>query len=618
DELPLTTSGKLNRKALPQPELAAHHAYTAPRNAVEQTLAAIWQDVLQVQGVGIHDNYFGLGGDSILSIQIISRAKQAGLKLRVEDLFLAQSIAELAMLAQTAGITHTPIAESQTDQYPLTPTQTGILFHALYEPGSALYCQQVDLVLAGHLHAGLFQQAWRAVFDRHDALRMVFVWENTDQPYQHINPVANLSWTDLDWRGLGATEQQQRYTELMQQQADQGFAVSLGPLAHFTLVCLGDRQYRLLWSYHHLLMDGWSLPLVLGDVASHYAALSAGGNPQPERHRPFADYVAWLAGQDLQSPQVYWQRRLAPISAATSIPCAGHDAPERPYGHAFVDLDAEFSDELRAFVRRRHLTLAVVLQAAWALLLNRYSGETDVVFGITVSGRPADLQGIESVVGLFINTLPVVAKVDDAAEVASWLQELAAEQFKREPYGYVPLSKITEWSPLPAGQALIQSLLVLENYPLKTALGNTHSDGLHIVDAQFTEQTNYPLTWVIVPDERIHIKAMYQTQAFDTGTVTRLLRHFRLALAFLVQSSTKTLGAFEVLQGAERQLQLHDWNATDYDGDGFAHENIPGLLTRQAQQTPDHPALIFNGATLSYGELECRANRLAHYLQKQG
>ncbi|TAK60290.1 non-ribosomal peptide synthetase [Methylobacter sp.] len=612
EQLPLTASGKLDRKALAEPEIKVQQQYTAARNALEQTLVDIWQEVLKQDRIGIDDNYFELGGDSILSIQIVARARQAGLDLRVEDLFLGQTISELAGLTKQTGQQAIKV-NTVSDQLPLSPTQEGMLFHALYEDDKAVYCQQIALEFSGHVQADLFKQAWWAVFEQHESLRRVFIWQDTDKPYQALNETGFCSWQELDWSGLPVSEQQQKQAELQTEQAAQGFDVSRGPLSHLTLIKLAEQHYYLLWSYHHLLMDGWSLPLVLTEVAQQYQALLAGQAYQPKPTRPFADYIHWLAEQDQRPSIEYWQQQLSKIQAATALPCVEQKAGTG-YADQVMVWDAQLSQDIKAFVKQQRTTLAVLLQAAWALILNRYSSEQDVVFGMTVSGRPPELPGIESVVGLFINTIPVTAHIDDQ-QVGDWLQSLTAEQFKRDAHAYLPLNKIIECSGLSAGQSLFQSLLVLENYPLEAGLLNADNSALKITDVHFKEQTNYPLTLVIVPGERLHIKAMYQAEVFAAETISRVLGHFKLALNFLLASGNKSLADFQLVQAQERELYIDHWNETNYS---YPSSLIPELLSRQAQQTPDAIALVYEQTELTYAELEQRSNRLAHYLTQQG
>ncbi|WP_427500986.1 amino acid adenylation domain-containing protein [Methylomonas sp. MED-D] len=615
EQLPLTASGKLDRKALKEPDIQAQQPYREARNAVEQRLVGIWREVLNQDRIGIDDNYFELGGDSILSIQIVARAREAGLELRVEDLFLGQTIAELAGLAKQAEQS-VLAADGDNQCLPLSPTQEGMLFHALYDDDKGVYCQQVVLTFEGDLQADLFKQAWWAVFLRHDALRRVFIWQQSGgKPYQQLIETGFCSWQVLDWSYMAADEQRQRQALLQQQQAGQGFDVSRGPLSHLSLIKLGEQRYCLLWSYHHLLMDGWSLPLVLQDVAKQYQALVQGQAYQAKPLRPFADYLHWLAQQDPQPAMQYWQQQLAAIQGATVLPCV-EPKTSAGYADAATVWEAELSRRIGAFVKQERTTLAVLLQAAWALILSRYSSEQNVVFGMTVSGRPPQLPGIESVVGLFINTIPVAAHIDNRQSACDWLQALTAEQFKRDAHAYLPLSKIMECSGRhAAGQSLFQSLLVLENYPLDAGLLNDEQAGLKIVAAQFKEQTNYPLTLVVVPGEQLQIKAMYQAEVFAAATVNRLLAHFKSALNFLLSAGAKPLAEFALLEAQERKRCLEDWNATDY---AYPEALIPELLSRQAQRTPAAVALVFEQRQLTYDELERRSNQLAHYLISQG
>ncbi|MCP4662962.1 MAG: amino acid adenylation domain-containing protein, partial [bacterium] len=306
------------------------------------------------------------------------------------------------------------------DVYPLSPTQQAMLFRTLTEPESAVYFEQSSWSLTGALEVPAFRRAWERVVERHPVLRTAFVWERLERPLQIVHRQAAIPWEVDDWRRLAAGEQETRLAALLEADRRRGFEPTQAPLMRLALLRLGDDRYRFLWSAHHLLLDGWSTPLVLDEVFTFYDAFRRGDELERRRPRPYRDYIAWLEEQDPAAAESFWRRALAGFTRPTPL------VMERPRNAS--DDGAACQDELRrwlparataaldGFARRQRLTLNTLVQAAWALLLGRYGGEDDVVFGATVAGRPASLAGSESMVGLFINALPVRVRTapDDA------------------------------------------------------------------------------------------------------------------------------------------------------------------------------------------------------------
>jgi aryl carrier-like protein len=319
--LPLTPNGKVDRKALPAPEPsgAREESYVAPRTREEEILAAAWAQVLRLPRVGVSDNFFELGGDSILSVQIVAKARRAGLVLTVKQIFEHQTVAALARHATAAlvagesppdfpkagldarGLNELapllPDLENVEDVYPLSPVQSGMLFHSLMAPGSGVYVNQVTCALPADLDSRRFRQAWERLAERHGVLRTAFLWEGLDEPRQAVRRRVPLSWRELDWRGLPAEEQERRHEELRQGDRHAPLPLDRAPLMRFSLVHL-DRETRFIWTFHHLLLDGWSLPLLVRELEAVYAALREGREPALPPARPFSDYIAWLRGQD--------------------------------------------------------------------------------------------------------------------------------------------------------------------------------------------------------------------------------------------------------------------------------------------------------------------------------
>ncbi|HEY4573424.1 MAG TPA: condensation domain-containing protein, partial [Thermoanaerobaculia bacterium] len=616
--LPLNANGKVDRKALSSmgaaPEPAGREGYVAPRTREEEILAAVWARVLRLPRVGMEDNFFELGGDSILSVQIVARARQAGLLLTVKQLFEHQTVAALARHAR--AVEESPDSSTAgpgADVYPLSPAQNGILFHSLMAPESGVYVTQVTCALPADLESGLLRQSWERLAARHGVLRTAFLWDGLDEPLQIVRKTVSLPWRELDWRGLPVEERGHRLEELREGDRRAPLALTEAPLMRFTLVRL-DGGWELLWTSHHLLLDGWSLPLLLQDLVAVYSALREGRKPELPSARPFGDYIAWLRRQDPSQAEPFWRRELAGFSAPNSVGIVHPAAAEGGSGQAEhrSEVSAEVTAALRALAARHKLTLQTLTLGAWALLVSRYSGEEDVVFGTAVSGRPAALPGVETMVGMFVNTLPARARVDGAEALATWLRRLQESQLARQDFEATPLSQIQRWSEVPAGSPLFETLYVIESYP---GIGDRGDGALRIGDLRSHESTNYPITLLLSAADRIALHLMVDRARVDEDAAPRLLQHLSTLLAGMAGGLERRVGELGLLTEAEA-LQLRAWNETAvaYPLDRPLH----AWIEDQARRTPAAVALVCESEEMTYGELDRRANHLARRLQVLG
>jgi Non-ribosomal peptide synthetase modules and related proteins len=346
-------------------------------------------------------------------------------------------------------------ARNVEDIYPLSPLQQGLLFHTLYAPDSEVYREQRSCSLKGNLNGSAFKQAWGQVVQRHVLLRTSFYWEELSEPLQVVHRQVELPWEQGDWRDLSPSEQQVRLEAFLQADRERGFELGQAPLMRCALMRVAEDTYQFVWSFHHLLLDGWSLPLVLKEVLGCYEAYCRGRELRLESPRPYRDYIAWLQRQDLSQAEGFWRKALQGMTAPTPLPIgrsAGVRLEREPrYEEQGLRFSAALTGQLQALARGQRLTLNTLVQGAWALLLSRYSGEEDVLFGVTVSGRPAGLVGVEAMVGLFINTLPVRVQLPPQASLLPWLEQLQGQQVEREQYAYSPLAEIQGWSEVPRG-----------------------------------------------------------------------------------------------------------------------------------------------------------------------
>ena len=331
------------------------------------------------------------------------------------------------------------------DIYPLTPMQKGMLFHTLSAPESGVYFQQLVYTLHGDFDVSAFIRAWQRVVERHPILRTLFLWEQRDQPLQVVRRRVKLPWVQHDWRGLSPAEQQERLEVFLDADRDRGFELSRAPLMRLSLIQVAEDVYHFIWSRHHLLLDMWSGSLVREEVFAFYQAFQRGEVLHLEPARPYRDYITWLRRQDLSRAEVFWRQRLKGFTAPTVLGVdrapGGLSAQEITYGKQQLRLSRAATATLQSLAREQRLTLNTLVQGAWALLLSRYSGEEDVAFGATVSGRPPDLAGVESMVGLFINTLPVRVQVAADDSLLPWLNRLQSQMVELRQYEVQPAGR---------------------------------------------------------------------------------------------------------------------------------------------------------------------------------
>ncbi len=414
------------------------------------------------------------------------------------------------------------------DVYPLTPMQSGMLFHTLAEPDSGMYFEQVHLVLEGvdDLHA--LGRAWQRTVDRTPALRTSVAWAEVSQPLQVVHREVTLPITYHDWRGLPADESADRQQWLLDADRVAGIDLATPPLMRLALVRLPGTGVRAVWTFHHVLLDGWSVFQVLSDILGRYAEPEAEPPPRP----PFRDYLGWLAEQDPARAENHWRRALAGLRSATRMP---FDRPptrmHRTWATAVVDtrLSRTESTRLYEFAKRYRLTVNAIVQGMWAVLLSQHSGEPHVCFGATVSGRPADLPDVESMVGMFINTVPVRARVGQADELVPWLRALQADRVESERFNHVSLTTMRSYSDVPAGLSLFDSIVVFENYPFDRNTFATHGVTMTEVDA--VEITNYPVNVVASAADELSLRLIYDPELFDASTSQRLADHLAVLLA---------------------------------------------------------------------------------------
>lgn len=506
--------------------------------------------------------------------------------------------------------------ENVEDLYVLSPIQSGMLFHTLYAPSSGVYVIQVSCALRGDLNIKALEQAWQQVVQRYGILRSSFVWETLDRPLQVVNSHVELKLQQHDWRALSPEAQQEKLADWLKEDRQRGFVLDQAPLMRLILVREADELYRVIWSYHHLLLDGWSMQLLLKEVFTFYQAFDRGEELQPSSIRQYRDYIAWLQPQSLAAAEAYWRTALKGFTTPITIGSRSERRSEQEnYAEQRIVIDAAVTARLQQVCRDLQVTSSTAIQAAWALVLMRYSGEDDVVFGVVVSGRSADLNGVERIIGPLINTLPVRVRADEGRRISEWLHEVQEQGAAMRQYEFSPLVEVQRWSDVGGGESLFESILVYENYPIEETVEEEVGE-ITLSELRSVEQTNYPLTLLAVPGDELVLRLIYEQGRFENELITNVLKHLARGLEEIASNPEQRLSELSLLSDSERRQILEDWNRTEraYPSDKCLHE----LFEEQVARTPEAIALEYEGARLTYTELNERANQLARHLNQLG
>jgi amino acid adenylation domain-containing protein/non-ribosomal peptide synthase protein (TIGR01720 family) len=504
------------------------------------------------------------------------------------------------------------------DLYPASPVQQGMLFHTLEAARPGVYVNQLAVTLDTALDVAAFERAWAEVVARHAVLRTAFVWSGLDEPLQAVLRTAPIHWVREDWRGSGGEQQGGRLSAWLETDRRQGFDPATAPLLRCAMLRCDEQRYHFVWTFHHLLLDGWSIPILLRELFALYETGRLGTEARLEKPLPFRDYIAWLRAQDGDAAREYWQRTLSGVTEPTPLALdrsrAGSESAPVLTAAANLLLPADPTERLRTFARSLHLTMSTLSQAAWALLLARSADRDDVLFGMAASGRSAPLPGIESMVGIFINTLPVRVRVDASAPVAEWLEDLQHRQAEMLQYEHSSLAEVHGWSGVARSLPLFESLLVFENYPVDETVRERAGAALAISGVRAVEQTNYPLALLLSPGASfLGLQIVYDAHRFDEATVRRMLGHLATLLESL-PAADGAIGEVELLSVGERRQILDGSVGERRDAPG----SIPERFAAQVARTPREPALVWRDETLSYSEVAAQANRLAHHLREAG
>ncbi|MEM9603316.1 MAG: condensation domain-containing protein [Pseudomonadota bacterium] len=435
--------------------------------------------------------------------------------------------------------------DNVADIYPLSPLQSGLLFHALASENDGVYVVQYTCQLRGQLDQDHLRTAIENTVQRHPVLRTAVLWEGLDEPLQVVRSTVALPWDTADWRGFTHEEQAAFLADYLSEDRQRGFDLSRAPLLRVALITRDDTAFQLVLSVHHMVCDGWSLPILWEDVLRQYHALQTAQPVELEPARPYRDYIAWLQHQDLQAAEPFWRAELTGFTTPTPLPLAqpqGHDGTVGTEGvqvtHA---LPEDRTARLTALARYAQVTVNTVVQAAWAMLLSAHSGEDRVVHGSVLSGRQAGIPGVERIVGPLINTLPVQTTVPPQETLVPWLQALQRRFLALNDHHLTPLSTIQRCSDVPRGVPLFESIVVFENYPQAPRV----SVGFEQTETRFNEQSHYPLALLAVPGATLELILLGTGQHYDQGRLADLLNQLEQLFEAIAEEPDATLQSLQ-------------------------------------------------------------------------
>jgi amino acid adenylation domain-containing protein len=498
--------------------------------------------------------------------------------------------------------------------YRLSFAQQGLLYHSLADPVSAFYVDQVVYTVDGPLDVGAFTDAWRQAMTRHAVLRTSFHWRGLDDFVQVVHAEADLPIRVYDWTGSPSG----RFQQFLAEDRKQEFDLDRPPLWRLTLVRTGPDRHRFVFRYHHVLLDAWSALMLLDEVFTHYPRLAAGVHlPVVEPARTYRDYVAWLHSQDMTAAEEYWREALrgftepTPLPATRTAPPDGRENPEQR-----LELPADVAEGLRTLGRDHRVTLNSVMQAIWAVVL-RQPDTGDVVFGTTVTNRPAELDGIQETLGLFINTVPSRVRASGKDTFLDCCRRIQRDLTERRRYDHSPLADVQGWSEVPGGRRLFETIMTFLNVPgIEYLDGRGRVGDLVVSDGDYRYRTNYPLSIMVIPGAGISLRMGYDPKRVDDEAVRGLLGRIESVARAVATAPEIRIADIPLLTADEQQTMLRDWNDTALETSD-AH-SLHELFARQAAATPDATALAYHDERITYRELDEKANQLANHLTGQG
>ncbi|KAG0204168.1 hypothetical protein BGX28_003783 [Mortierella sp. GBA30] len=626
DVFPLTPNGKLDRCALPTPgdDDFARQEYEAPQGEIEKAIAAIWADLLHVESVSRHDSFFALGGHSLLAVRLMNHISKLGAHIPLSSLFdsptlaaLASAVSERILHGSTALPNITPV--SRETALPLSFAQQRLWFLAQLGGGSEAYHVPTAIRLHGHLNQSAWKQAWNVLYARHEALRSVFTNTN-GQPEVHILPPEGMPirWIDLQ----GAKDRDMQLERMVTEDTRRPFDLEQGPLIRMSMIQLDYDENVLVLTQHHIISDGWSSGIMMSEIRQLYTAYCKGEHsPLSSLKIQYPDYASWqrqwLSGDRLQQQSDYWRTTLSGAPVLIDLPTDRPRPPQQSFigDHVPMTLDAQLTIALKQLSQKHGVTLFMTIIAAWSVVLARLSGHDDIVIGTPSANRSR--QEIEPLIGFFVNTLAMRIDMSGEPDTRELLERVRRCTLAAHAHQDLPFEQVVE---------VVQPLRRMSHTPLFQVMfawqnnyeGEWHLPGLEVSPYEFDYHiAKFDLTLALCESgDGILGGLKYATSLFDQSSIERHIGYLNRVLQAMVSDDAQSLVIVDILSPAERTLLVHTWNdpQVNYPDELCLHH----LFEQQVKRTPDTIAVAHEDQSLSYTELNIRANSLAHQLIETG
>lgn len=498
------------------------------------------------------------------------------------------------------------------DMYYLSPMQEGMLFHTLHHQEKGFYVEQMDMNVKGTLRYDLLEKSMNIIVERYDIFRTVFLHEKVKRPVQVVLKERPFTLDVVDLQDLSEDEQLERIDKFKQQDQLRGFDLSKDSLMRASVFQTGPASYRWIWSYHHILLDGWCFGLVVQELFAIYHALLHDVPYKLAPVKPYKEYIKWLEKQDKQASLQYWQQSLAGFDGQSTFKEQRKQTNEHELGEIEWSMSKEETAALSELALQQNATLSSALQSVWSVLLSRYQRSNDVLFGTVVSGRPADLAGVDRMVGLFINVIPRRIQLTDHMTFRALLSETQQQSLAAEPHQYIPIYDIQAKT---GQQQLIDHIVVFENVPAAKKDEQEARLGFTVEDMNVYEKSNYDLNLLASPGEELLLKLAFNQRAFDPQFVHKLKEQLSLLINEAVKHPDQSVHTLPFVTKQEKQLILEEWNAPELEHDQLY---LSKWFEHNVRKQPNAVALSAEEQTMTYAELNEQANRLARHLQKNG
>ncbi|MEK4077793.1 amino acid adenylation domain-containing protein [Paenibacillus sp. FSL M7-0656] len=512
--------------------------------------------------------------------------------------------------------------------YNLTPMQEGMLFHSYLNPDSAAYFEQFSCTVSGRLDALILEKSFNVLIDKYDVLRLNFIHENTKNPKQVVfkKRVMPVFYENLS--SFGEMEQEQYIRRYIQEDQKKGFDLAKDVLLRAAVLQTGDLSYKLIWSYHHIILDGWCLKTIVQELFDVYKSLSQGTFSSVEEAPPFSRYIQWLDGQNREEARSYWAGYLEGYESDIELPSFGMNTQvgRNGYGRREVrqreqavqvdrayKISQETTQGLEHLAKSHQVTLNTVLQSAWGLLMGRYNGTEDVVFGTVTSGRPAEVEEVENMVGLFINTVPIRIAFHGGMSFSALIREVQQSSLETQSYDFYPLAEIQSLTS--KKQHLISHIYAFQNYPVSADPLDEGEEAVAITELEDFEQTHYDFNLILMPNAGLEVKFKYNSARYVQAAMDRLFQNFEQVLDQVGRNADILIQHISVITDDEKQQILHQFNTV---GEYPRDQTIVQLFERQAGMIPGNIAIVNKEHKLTYAELNVRADRLASRLRRKG